>query len=444
MALSVLAVLLPALASPVTAGTPVVRTPAGASYEFLLRAGQAGADWNGHGSITFTNAGSAPLTEVYLRLWSNGVRGCGLRSIVVSDLGGGSLSDERLRCTELEVTLDAPLAVGASAAITFDLSISIPAVDDRFGVHRGLALAGTALPTLSINDDAGWHRLPFENLGESFYSLVSDYEVTFVTPAKLDVAASGIVTDRTEANGERWRTTYTASQVRDFAWAAGRLRRIVERARGTDVVVWYQRGAVTPARARDLAADAAHAVRTLGDAFGDYPYPEVDVVLAGRASFGGMEYPTIVFSEPSRITMAHELAHQWFYGIVGNDQYAEPWLDESFATWAMRLPFDPRRACRGIRWPSAGAALTNDMGYWSRHPGEYGLVYFGGACLLANLSQRFGHERFLNIVGRYAQRHAMGIARTEDFMDAIETAAARHLPGFDVAAYWRHWRVDPT
>ena len=401
-----------------------------------------GATWNGQGSITFTNVGSAPLREVYLRLWSNGVRGCGDRAIVVSNLSGGALSDERLRCTELEVTLDAPLAAGASASIAFDLSIRIPSEDDRFGVHQGLALAGTALPTLSIHDDAGWHRVPFENLGESFYSMVSDYEVTFITPAKLDVAASGVVTDRAQVSPGRWRTTYTTEQVRDFAWAAGKLRRIVERARGADVVVWYQRGAVTPARARDLAVDAASVVRTLGEAFGEYPYPEVDVVLAGHASFGGMEYPTIVFSEPHRIIMAHELAHQWFYGLVGNDQYAEPWLDESFATWAMRLAFDPRKACRRIRWPSARASLTNDMGYWSAHPGEYGLVYYGGACLLANLSQRFGQERFQRIVGRYVRRHTMDIARTEDFMDVIETAAARHLPGFDTAGYWRRWRVD--
>ena len=168
------------------------------------------------------------------------------------------------------------------------------------------------------------------------------------------------------------------------------------------------------------------------------------MVLAGHARFGGMEYPTIVFSEPSRITMAHELAHQWFYGVVGNDQYHEPWLDESFATWAMRLPFDPRKGCSGISWPSAKASFTNDMSYWDTHRDQYWLVYFGGACMLANLSKRFGHERFLRIVGRYVTRHHLDIARTEDFKAAIETAAERHLPGFDASAYWDRWRVDSS
>jgi aminopeptidase N len=84
------------------------------------------------------------------------------------------------------------------------------------------------------------------------------------------------------------------------------------------------------------------------------------------------------------------------------------------------------------------------MGYWATHRGQYGLVYYGGACMLANLSKRFGQERFINIAGRYVERHHLGVARTEDFMAAIETAAAKHLTGFDTAAYWDHWRVDPS
>jgi hypothetical protein len=429
---------------PAAGGGAIERTPGDAEYGFRLRSGQVGKAWRGTGSIAFTNTGSAPLPLVYLRTWSNGVLGCDAHSITVSNLRGGSITDERLDCTELEVTLDAPLGPGDRTTIEFDLHVRLPNEDDRFGFHRGLALAGTALPTLAVHDDRGWHRMPFENLGESFYSMASDYEVTFTTPRELDTAATGAVIERVETGHGRVRTTYAATQVRDFAWAAGDLRTVMRDARGIDVVVWYQPGVVARATADALARDAADVIRTLGHAFGAYPYPEIDVVVAGNASFGGMEYPTIVFSVPRRITVAHELAHQWFYGTVGNDQYREPWLDESFATWAMRLPFDPRAGCRGISWPSKSAAFTNDMGYWSTHRSEYGLVYYGGACMLANLSKRFGHDRFLRVIGRYTRRHHLGIARTEDFMAAIEAAAAKHLSGFEADAYWRRWRVSPA
>jgi hypothetical protein len=438
------ALVLGAASVPVAAGGAIARTPGEASYEYRLRSGQAGRTWRGTGSVAFTNTGTDPLARVYLRVWSNGVFGCATRSITVSNLQGGWVSDERLACTELEVTLDAPLGPGERTAVGFQLQIRLPNEDDRFGFHRGLALAGTALPTLAVNDDRGWHRAPFENLGESFYSVVSDYEVIFITSRGLDTPATGTVTERVVTGRGRVRTTVAATQVRDFAWAAGELRTVVHTRRGVRVVAWYQPRVVSRATARALARDAAEVIETLGDAFGAYPYPEIDVVLAGHASFGGMEYPTIVFSVPRRSTMAHELAHQWFYGTVGNDQYREPWLDESFATWAMQLPSDPRTRCRGISWPSDAAAFTNGMAYWATHPGQYGLVYSGGACMLANLSERFGHDRFLRIIGRYAHRHHLGIARTEDFMAAIETAAANHLSGFDADAYWRRWRVTPA
>ncbi|HWC70052.1 MAG TPA: M1 family peptidase, partial [Actinomycetota bacterium] len=102
-------------------GAPIVRTPGHPSYEFRLRSGEAGRTWQGSGSITFTNVGSDPLPEIYLRVWSNGVHGCAPRAIVVTNVRGGTLSGETLECTELEVTLDEVLAPAETATISFGL-----------------------------------------------------------------------------------------------------------------------------------------------------------------------------------------------------------------------------------------------------------------------------------------------------------------------------------
>lgn len=61
----------------------------------------------------------------------------------------------------------------------------------------------------------------------------------------------------------------------------------------------------------------------------------------------------------------HELAHQWWYGIIGNNEYADPWLDESFAVYASNLHWgDPQENC----WPGDPAhPITSDMGYWQQH-----------------------------------------------------------------------------
>jgi aminopeptidase N len=176
--------------------------------------------------------------------------------------------------------------------------------------------------------------------------------------------------------------------------------------------------------------------------FGTFPYPEMDVVLTGFTSFGGMEYPTIVFTNPDKITVAHELGHQYWYAIVGNDQFSSPWLDESFATWTSYLPFGGWKMCASYRWPSSSARITNDMGYWAAYPSEYDMLYGGGGCLLANLAGRFGLDRFVEILRDYAQDHWLGVARTEDFKAAIEAAAIADGLAFDPATYWDQWRVD--
>ena len=421
---------------------PTMRNPGDPHYRTELSTGGQGHVWLGTHRIAFTNLEPGPLATIYLRLWSNGVLGCAAGSILISNLQGGTIAATTQRCTAVEITLDAPLAPGARTSISMDLRIEVPAENDRFGFHKGLALIGTALPTLAIHDDAGWHLDPFADLGESFYSIVGSYRVTLETPRALDTPTTGVLVDRRGAGPGRESRTYAARDVRDFAWAAARLTTITARSGATRVVVSYQPDAVTRRRAEARLRDAVDSMDTFSAAFGTYPYREMDVVLAGFASFGGMEYPTVIFTNPARLTVSHELAHQWWYGIVGDDEYTEPWLDESFATWSQYLPFSPWRACKRYTFPGSGARITNDMGYWDAHPGEYGTIYGGGGCLLANLAHRFGLHRFTAILRSHARAHWLGVARTAGFKARIEAAAAKHLPDLDMAAYWSTWRVD--
>jgi hypothetical protein len=420
----------------------IVRTPTEPSYEVSLHAGPAGRVWKGIERITFTNAETDPLSTIYVRLWSNGVLGCRAHAIEVSQIEGGTPRDLAERCTVLPIDLDRPVASGDEVTISMRVTIAVPEHNDRFGWYRGLALMGSALPILAVHDDQGWHLPPFVDLGESFYSIVGDYVVTLNVPQGLETPTTGIATDERITSTRRI-TTYEASDVRDFEWAAGDLARVRGRSGATEIVAWFQRRGMDRDEARRALRDARTAMDAFSAAFGAYPYREMDVVLTAFATFGGMEYPTIIFTNPTRITISHEIAHQWWYGIVGNDEYAEPWLDESFATWSQRFPFEPWTGCTNPNFPSADARLTSDMGYWRDHPFEYGTVYSVGGCMLANLASRFGLDRFLQVLRTYARDHWLGVARTADFTSVIEEAAVRDgLSGFDPDRYWSHWRVD--
>lgn len=422
-------------------GTSVIRNPGTPSYTVSLRGDSLGHAWRGRESITFTNLETDPLTTIWLRVWSNGVKGCGVRAITVTEMRGGIAGDLSRRCTAFPVDLDAPLAQGGEATISMRVTIDLPKKNDRFGYHGGLALLGTALPTLAIHDDLGWHLDPFVDLGESFYSIVGDYQVSLNVPTALRTPTTGTAV-ASQTDGARRVTTYVAHDVRDFEWAAGRLATVRGRSGGTEVVVSYRPHDLTLQAAKEALGYSIRSLDAYSAGLGTFPYPEMDVVLTSFTAFEGMEYPTIIFSNPGKITISHELAHQYWYGIVGDDQFSSPWLDESFATWTSYLPFGGWKRCATYHWPSNDARITNDMGYWKLHPSEYDTIYGGGGCLLANLAGRFGLDRFVQILHDYALDHWLGVTRTEDFKAAIEAAATADGLAFDPATYWDTWRVD--
>jgi hypothetical protein len=440
LALSLAALLLspapPALAA------AVVRNPGEPSYVVHLRTGAGGRLWRGDEQISFRNLDVAPLPLIWIRLWSNGVLGCGAHSIAISSLNGGTAGAATLACTAVPVTLDTPVAPGAAGSISMHLVIHIPLRNDRFGYHGGISLLGTALPTLAVSDDAGWHLDPFVDLGESFYSVVGSYRVTLDTPKGLQTPTTGTRVAHRSTPAGRSISEFRATNVRDFEWAAGHLDELHGASGSTRVHVWYSPTVTTLAQARSSLAAAARSMNKFSRSFGTYPYREADVVLTSFRTFGGMEYPTIVFTIPDPITISHELAHQWWYAIVGDDQYREPWLDEGFATWSERLPFSPWGNCSSYPWPSPTARVTNDMTYWGNHPSEYDTIYGGGGCLLAALAHLFGLPRFVRILHKYAADEWLGNARTADFKAIIDSNAARDLTGFDPVTFWANWRVD--
>ena len=427
-----------------TSAPPVAslgRTPGDPRYEVRLRSDAIGRTWTGSERVTFTNTGPDALDRIWLRVWSNGMDGCRPLAIDVTDLTGGHLGAAQVDCTALPVDLDATLEPGATTSLAMHVRIHLPIRNDRFGYHDGTALVGTALPTLAIHDDHGWHLDPFVRIGESFYSVTGSYRVTLDVPSGLETAATGIaVSQRTQ--GDRIVRTYAAERVRDFEWAAGDFLSLTGRAGATRVRVWYRSRMLDLVRARRVLDVAVRSMRTFDSAFGAYPYPEVDVVVTAFVAYRGMEYPQIVFTNPGREPVAHELAHQWWYGLVGNDQYDSPWLDESFATWSQFLPFRPWVSCPSYTWPSPSAYLTNGMGYWVRHHDDYGAIYGGGGCMLADLASLFGLPAFERFLKDYAAAHAFQIVRTPDFVGAVDAAAkAQGVAGFDPATFWPSWRV---
>jgi len=124
---------------------------------------------------------------------------------------------------------------------------------------------------------------------------------------------------------------------------------IIEReVNGTQLKSYYLPGDEQAAQiALDVASDSLEAYNRR---FGAYPYTELDVVEAPMQYALGVEYPGVfliaadLYAEPQEasfiVAIAHETAHQWWYALVGNDVFDDPWLDEGLATYTSSLYFE--------------------------------------------------------------------------------------------------------
>jgi hypothetical protein len=423
-----------------TAAVDTTRTPGSPSYTVTLTSDTTGVTWTGHETISFTNTSPDGLSEVYVRLWDNWHGTCPSNTpITVTNVTGGTAGALTVGCTALRVALPATLAQGSTGTIGFDLRIVVPSGADRFGHDGAYSFIGNALPVLAVRDTAGWHLDPYSNNGESFYSVISDFDVTLDHPSSLAVPATGRSTDTPGSSG-RTVTHAVAASVRDFAWAAGPFTKISGTSAGGYLVNVYSVSGISASSAQSMLTTSVNALDAHSARFGAYPYGEADVVLDNNFGFGGMEYPGFVLDVISTTALAHELAHQWFYGIVGDDEYASPWLDEAFTDYATDLyrNIAGTNCWSSVRWASTAENLTNPMSYWDTHTSRYGtVVYTYGKCALHDLRRAIGTTAMENLLRSYAQSHWYGVSTVPEFKAAAQIAAG----STDLTSFWTTHRI---
>ena len=270
----------------------------------------------------------------------------------ISDSRTGALeySREEDDPSVIWIDLDQPLKPGEWMTLTYDFSSKIPDVDDRFGYYEDIYNITNFYPILAEYVDGEWSHLPYYEEGECFYSEISTYQVTLEVPSDYIVLSSGETISEEETE-EGIFYEFEAPFVRDFVFCTSNV--FEEETReydGVTVNVVYSKENPPSTNMKPSIdktfSTCENSLKAFGDAFGKYPYDELDVVVA-PISAGGMEYPNLVIITSSyykdynqamdyielETCVSHEIGHQWFMGIVGSNSAGEPWLDESFASY---------------------------------------------------------------------------------------------------------------
>jgi hypothetical protein len=361
-------------------------------------------------------------SRLYLRLWPNApyTRRRGARLTVYAVRVDGARASTALRDPTTLVIRRAAHA-GERARISLRWRLVLPkSLAGRLSQRGRTLQLASFFPLLPWDPDRGWILdPPSTSIAEAWTSPTADFDVRISAPRGDTILASGA-----RAGTRRWRGT----AIRDFALAAGRfrtVRAVVHAPRPVRVTVGVEPGGDAPSPSTFLRR-VERALVELSRRYGPYPWSTYTLAVPRAVGASGIEYPTLIFQGPRslRIATTHEAAHQWFYSLVGNDQARDPWLDESLATWAAGQIDGSREYFVGFRLPPAAKGhLGSSMRYWDKHMNAYFAgIYAQGVRALASLGPPADVDCALRL---YVARHAYGIARPRDLVDALEEV----LPG---------------
>jgi aminopeptidase N len=433
-------------------------------YAIDLSIGDDLRSYSGQARVVITNTESLALDSLYFRLLPNGGLSYGDgRLTVTQTLVDGQPAHTALALDDsvLQIYLGQSLEPGKWMEVAFDFQGRVP-VDfssDRslyaYGIYnstKGVLALSSWYPILAVYNDQSWHLDPVSAIGDSVFSETAFYKVTVLAPESLVLVTTGIETSA-EPDGDLVRHTLVSGPARDFFLIASAGFQVqTQTVEGTRLHAYTLPGD-TAAGAIGLEVAAA-SLRTFNQHFGQYPYSELDVVEAPMRYAQGVEFPEIViigetvFANPDdpafAVTIAHEVAHQWWYGLVGNDVYAEPWLDEALATYSSGVYYQEEQgegAYEGLAafWQERFDQLvaegeddqvTESLAHFESlgNPRIYsGVVYIKGALFFKTLRETMGDRAFFTALKRYFAENKYRVATTGALLGAFDQTSVNEL-----------------
>ncbi|MEO7836189.1 MAG: M1 family aminopeptidase [Acidimicrobiales bacterium] len=371
--------------------------------------------------------------KLVFRLWANSPRLAAAGAQL--DIGGVFVGGRRVDAVSENATTvvarPGKLAAGQAVEISVPWRLTLPGtVSDRISRTGDAIRLGSFFPVLAWEPGIGWAEEPASSgFAEATTTAAADFTATVTVPAGFDVLATGV-----NEGGGRW----TAPGVPDFALSVGHFNTATATANApqpVQVTVGVHAGiGESP---QTYLTNVVRALEDLGRRFGPYPWPAYTLAITPSLG-GGVEYPMHVLQGPGTggRTTSHEVAHMWFYGLVGNNQGRDPWLDEGLATYAEARVEGTVAGTRSTTIPAAGRGRTAEpMTYWeSRKSIYYRSVYVQGAQALIALGDADLVDCALRL---YVARNAYRVARPKDLV----AAASALFP--DAAANFARYGVRP-
>lgn len=311
-------------------------------YEFVLEYDRNTASYKGSMKATIKNCSGADWDTFVITDLT--VQDATYEGMIYSEfigptvtINGKTTSVELTRAEDFtSLSCDLPKTVADGEVMVFEtvFNVKVPRHDfNRFGwdIYDGSETVKlcNALPLVAYNDNGEWITHPFASIGESFNSETACFDVKFKCPDEYTVAMTGIPVM------ENGFYHVIENNIRDFAIIAITNCTTYEVEHNGVLVTVYANKPGIP-NSEWAAGVICDTIDYLEENVGEYPYNSIDLCICGQGG-GGMEWPELITSTDietyNALTIAHEVTHEWFYLVVGNDEFVDPWIDEGITEY---------------------------------------------------------------------------------------------------------------
>ncbi len=425
------------------------------TYSITVRIDPTERQYTGTLDLVLPITGSAPLQELYFRTYPNlyafggNLRVTGAR-VDDATVNFGPIAES----TAVQLILIQPLQPGSRAHIWLSfvgevVRESQPGQYTIFGDNEDVLSLTNFYPILAARRGEAWALDIPHPQGDVGFHDAALYRAEVAFPVTQTLIAPGAEITRT-LGADGWAAArYVLGPAREFTvLLSPRYQSLEAEASGVRVRSYFM-----PEDADAGKSALYHAVAAMqiySDTFGAYPYHDMSVVQAPLL-YHGMEFPSVSligsqvynrFTKDLETLVVHEVAHQWWYNQVGNDQVLTPWLDEGLAEFSMYAYYAGRygepaaERLRELRWQLpvdivAARATDTSIGRPVRDYREHyeTLVYGKGALFFAALRDALGPASFETLLRTYLARYRWRIATPADFQAVAEEVAGRDLDG---------------
>lgn len=337
--------------------------------------------------------------------------------------------------------------------IDMEYDVKIANCKHRLGYGDNTYNFGNFYPIACVYDNGEFMQKPYSYNGDPFFSEMANYNVSLKVDNNFVLASSGKVDEVLDCEG---RTNYkiSADCIRSFAFVLSKDFKLVSKDINNTTVNYYYFEDENYQKSLDTSVKS---LVTFEKLFGDYPYETLNVCEADFLH-GGMEYPNIVYisndivdySEYTNV-IVHEIAHQWWYGIVGNNEYDEAWLDESLAEMSCLMFYDENPgyniSTSGKKnllvsnygmfidvfkavYGSVNECMTRSLNEYISETEYTYITYVKGNIMMADLQDFVGKKRFEKALKKYFEANKYKIAKADDFIACFVEVCGKEAGGF--------------